>query len=240
MKNFWNKYTDMLGHTIFHPQFIMLSMTKVGVDIIKKLSNKNKTLLDIGCGRMPYRKTIETKLKKYVGLDYKPVAKLYKSDSIPDVYGDAHKLPYKDNVFDITIMLQSLEYFHDPMLAIKEAGRVLKKGGYIVVTSPFMYPLHDIPFDRFRFTDTQLCYFLEESKFSIKKIETQGGFFDFFIQTFLIFWFKSAKKNIFLLLFTPILVVPLNILDLILKPLQRFFYASRDFPLNYLVVARKI
>ncbi len=239
MKNFWNKYTDALGHTIFHPQFIMLGMTKSGIDIIKKLSNKNKTLLDIGCGRMPYRKLIEPKLKKYVGLDYKPVAKLYKSELQPDFYGDAHKLPFKTGAFDIAAMLQSIEYFADPGLAIKEAGRVLKKSGYLVITSPFMYPLHDIPFDRYRLTETQLRDFLKASAFQIVKIDAQGGFFDFAIQTFLVFCFKSAQKNLIVLMLALILVAPLNITALILRPFNKYFYAGRDFPLNYLVVAKR-
>ena len=55
MKNLWESFTDKYESTIIHPQFIVLTLIR---DEMKKQKKyiKNKTLIDIGCGRMPYKK----------------------------------------------------------------------------------------------------------------------------------------------------------------------------------------
>jgi SAM-dependent methyltransferase len=219
MKKYWEIFTDKFGGTILHPQFIMLFFIKENINEVIKLS-KNKNLIDIGCGNMPYRKKIEPQVKKYVG------------------------------EFDITIMLEVLEYLEKPEKTFLEIQRILKRQGILVLSTPFLYPLHDIPFDRNRFSKTQIKTFLNNSGFKIKKIKTNGGFAAFWLLSLNVFLMKrimdilNSQKTFYsllylicLLLITPEIIILTNILFLLTKTLTPKF--PNYFPLDYLAVAVK-
>jgi ubiquinone/menaquinone biosynthesis C-methylase UbiE len=57
---------------------------------------------------------------------------------LPDtwVLAEACHLPFRDEVFDTVIMGEILEHLPYPELAVKEAKRVVKRGGNILVTTP--------------------------------------------------------------------------------------------------------
>src|ERR1035437_2285963 len=70
----------------------------------------------------------------------------------PDVVGDIRNLPFKDNSFSVIICTEVLEHVPEPEKAINELYRVLTKSGKLVLTTRFVYPLHDIPHDYYRYT----------------------------------------------------------------------------------------
>lgn len=72
------------------------------------------------------------------------------------VVADGHHLPFVDDVFDGVYMLAVLEHVQNPFAVTQEVARVLKAGGFVLVASPFMYPVHSSPSDYFRFTDEGL------------------------------------------------------------------------------------
>lgn len=77
-----------------------------------------------------------------------------------DVLADAHKLPFGDNAFDCVIAIEVFEHLSSPDVAIREIHRVLKFGGHILITVPFLFRVHGDPFDFQRFTAEglkQLC-----------------------------------------------------------------------------------
>lgn len=69
-----------------------------------------------------------------------------------DIVADVHSLPLKDNAFDILILSEVLEHLHSPEKAISEGRRIIKTGGIVIVTVPFIFPIHEAPNDFFRFT----------------------------------------------------------------------------------------
>src|SRR5260221_3893070 len=165
MKRQWERFTDLFGETVFHPQFIILSLRRGAIEKIKKVS-KNKELIDLGCGRMPYRKELEPGLKKYIGIDHPGISHLYYSTRRPDILADiTKKIPVKNGSFDTAIMLEVLEYLETPLKTFDEVNRILKRNGFLILTSPFLYPLHDVPYDRNRFTNTQISDFLMKTGF---------------------------------------------------------------------------
>jgi SAM-dependent methyltransferase len=70
----------------------------------------------------------------------------------PDTVGDIHALPFDDNSQEVVVCTEVLEHCHTPQKAIDELRRVLKPGGKLILTTRFVYPLHDVPHDYFRFT----------------------------------------------------------------------------------------
>lgn len=62
-------------------------------------------------------------------------------------------LPFADASFDCIVSDMVLEHVEgDPRLAVKESCRLLKAGGYLILTTNFLYPGHGSPYDYWRFT----------------------------------------------------------------------------------------
>ena len=65
----------------------------------------------------------------------------FKAENLTLIHGDIFNMPFEPDAFDIVISLGVLEHFEDPVLqqkAIYEHIRVLKKGGYFLVTVPYL------------------------------------------------------------------------------------------------------
>lgn len=72
----------------------------------------------------------------------------------PDILAYAEAIPVDNNSYDIAIMGEVLEHVPDPRLLMKEAYRILKPGGKLIATIPFMIPVHADPHDFGRYTGT--------------------------------------------------------------------------------------
>jgi SAM-dependent methyltransferase len=62
-----------------------------------------------------------------------------------DVVGDAHHLPFRDDVFDRVFAFNVFEHLRDPKTAAGEILRVLKPGGSVAIHTAFLQPLHEEP-----------------------------------------------------------------------------------------------
>jgi len=60
----------------------------------------------------------------------------------PDIVGDITKAPFWFRKFDIVICSQTLEHIFEYQKAFKELKRITRKGGYIIVDSPWEYYYH--------------------------------------------------------------------------------------------------
>ena len=69
-----------------------------------------------------------------------------------DIIGDIHKMPMHDNSVDGIIVTGVIEHIENPVLAVSELHRVLKKGGVIYASIPFMQGYHPDPTDYQRYT----------------------------------------------------------------------------------------
>lgn len=98
---------------------------------------KDKKILSIGCGIGLDIWYLTDKNEVY-GIDIsEKAAKIARRHGIKARVGDCQKrLPYKDKFFDIVILKDILEHLVDPLSTLKEARKVLKNGGYIVVDLP--------------------------------------------------------------------------------------------------------
>jgi predicted SAM-dependent methyltransferase/predicted RNA-binding Zn-ribbon protein involved in translation (DUF1610 family) len=62
-----------------------------------------------------------------------------------DVVGDAHELPFKNNVFEAVVAFNVFEHLREPTRAAAEILRVLKPGGKVMIHTAFLQPLHEEP-----------------------------------------------------------------------------------------------
>lgn len=131
--------------------------------------------LDIGCGVMPYRDIIRTaapRLTRYLGLDLEGSA-IYRAEV--DLRWDGRKIPLADASVDSAMLTEVLEHCPEPWVVLKEARRVLKPGGVLFFTVPYIWPLHDAPWDFFRYTPFALEKLLAEAGFADVKLQALGG-----------------------------------------------------------------
>lgn len=61
-----------------------------------------------------------------------------------DCTGDLLALPFHTDAFDGIVLTEVLEHCTDPKAAMAEVFRVLKPGGLLLVTSPYIWPEHGI------------------------------------------------------------------------------------------------
>lgn len=94
----------------------------------------------------------------------------------PDVQGDAERLPFADGTFDAVICAELLEHVFDPRQVVREIRRVLRPGGRVLITVPFLVPIHGDPGDFGRYTDAFWIRVLALLGFERVSIETQGFF----------------------------------------------------------------
>lgn len=135
-----------VARTPLHPQWL-LGRRRLPVGLV----GFSGRLLDVGAGD----RWIKAKLPAsagYVALDFPATGRnLYAAT--PQVFADAAALPFTDASFDGVVCLEVLEHVADPAAVIREIARVLKPGATAWLSMPFLYPVHDAPFDFQRFTE---------------------------------------------------------------------------------------
>jgi SAM-dependent methyltransferase len=133
-------------------------------------------LLDIGCGKMPYKKYIleNSKVTSYIGLDIESALE-YDSAIKSDFTWDSKIMPFENDSFDCAFGTEVLEHCPEPEIVLKEAFRVLKPEGVFFFTVPFLWNLHEVPHDEYRYTPFSLTRHLKNSGFNKVEIKATGG-----------------------------------------------------------------
>ena len=76
------------------------------------------------------------------------------------IIGDTQALGIADATFDVVLCTEVLEHLPEPQQAVDEMFRVLKPGGQLLLTTRFLFPIHDAPHDYFRYTKYGLRHLL--------------------------------------------------------------------------------
>ena len=100
-----------------------------------------------------------------------------------DIISDIVSIPQPDESYDAILCTEVLEHIPAPELALVEFSRLLRDGGYLVLSAPFCSLTHFAPyhyatgFNRYFYE-----YHLEKNGFQIIEIETNGSYFDYIAQ----------------------------------------------------------
>jgi len=195
MKNFIEKekFQPRFLSIFYHPFFF------VRREIFSFLeSNSNflsGKLLDFGCGSKPYEKLFKNS-NNYVGVEVSGNKENLKSD----IYYTGIALPFADNTFDSILCTEVLEHVEQLDDVMIELYRVLKPGGRMIVTSPFICIEHEMPYDFRRFTTNGLINLMKKNNFKILKSQKFLNNFHVIFQTLNFYVYKVflKKKNKYL------------------------------------------
>lgn len=91
----------------------------------------------------------------------------------PDIAADVERLPLREACADTVVSLEVLEYTAGPALALAEMHRILRPGGRLLVSVPFVHRI-DAASDRWRFSEQALREMLERAGFEVLAIKAQG------------------------------------------------------------------
>jgi len=180
-------------------------------------------ILDIGCGRQPYRSWVKT-TGKYIGLD------IDQANNILDVVSTSVVLPFEADSFDTVLCFEVLEHVPQPFSTFAEITRVLKPGGILLLTTPQSWRLHEAPYDFFRYTRFGLQHLAEYHGLVVETIMPHGGVWSNVAQTGLNAWPHYQLGR----LLTPAIFFA----NLVFSVLDTIWKDTRD-PLGHLLVAHK-
>ena len=116
-------------------------ITRHHLKIFLEKYKTDATVLDVGSGGSSYHTLFPNRLT----VDIDPGRQ-------PDIVADAHQLPFPDGSFERVLCTEMLEHVLHPQVVADELLRVLKPGGLLILTTRFVFPLHDVPHDYWRFT----------------------------------------------------------------------------------------
>ncbi len=230
---------DALARTRTTPwsvwKFNWLANHKIIAAVKRASRHAHGQLLDVGCGAKPFAGAFEGKVSAYMGVDLR--SSRYLGASRPEAFARAEALPFRDGSFDTVLGLSMTTYFEEPLLPILEAHRVLRPGGTLLLEFTQMAPLHDEPYDFFRFTRYGAASLLERAGFEPLEFIPIGGIWARVGLSMIAGLNRMNRGPLRILTELPVRVLYV-VLQLLFDLLDRLFSDPRE-PLSHLVVARR-
>jgi SAM-dependent methyltransferase len=129
-------------------------------------------VLDFGCGERPFELYFSRFEAQTVACDLQQ-----NRFGTVDVVLDRQTsvLPFETGFFDVICLFDVLEHVEDDLALLVELRRILKNGGLLLLSVPFMYRFHEIPHDYRRYTPTGLQYVLTRCGFDVLEIKPMGS-----------------------------------------------------------------
>jgi len=191
-------------------------------------------ILDVGCGSKPYAGLFSA--DDYVGLEIDTPES--RANKRADYFYDGKVFPFPDQGFDAVVCNQVLEHVFTPDLFLGEVSRVLKPGGRLLLTVPFVWDEHEQPWDYARYTSFGLKSLLETNGLEVVE--------QYKLNADIRVLFQLVNAYLFKVLWTryPVLnllacVAIMSLFNILGALLYRLLPASPDLYLDQVVLARK-
>ncbi len=190
-------YPKYFGSESYYKNGLLLECIEHFKDLMKG------NILDLGCGNKPYSGIYNEVCNSSTGCDV-PFS-LHKDSTVEvQCYAEDIDKHFEPGFFDCILCTEVLEHTVNDRKVISNINLILKNKGYLIISAPFTYVLHEAPHDYRRYTMYGLKSILEDNSFEVKSILSMGatyssGFFIFYYSLIKIFFFalkKAGLKNI--------------------------------------------
>jgi SAM-dependent methyltransferase len=212
-----------------------LARKELGREMARFAPLMHGRLLDVGCGSKPYQELFSF-ATSYVGLEFdSPSNRVYKR---ADYFYDGNTFPFDAMSYDGVICNQVLEHVFNPDQFLREIARVLKSGGNLLLTVPFVWDEHEQPWDYARYSSFGLRSLLERNGFVLVEQRKTNADARVLFQLINAYLYKvthtsSAKVN---LVVCAMIMAPFTLLGILLG---KILPANPDLYLDQVVLARK-
>ena len=204
-------------------------------DAVSGMASKlDGKLLDVGCGKKPYQRLFD--VDSYTGLDID--SEVTRKHNIADHFYDGHSFPFQDAEYDSILCNQVLEHVFSPDEFLGEINRVLKPGGRLLLTVPFVWDEHEQPYDYARYSSFGLRALLEKNGFKIIKHQKIGANASIIFQLINAYLYKITISfpEIFRVLMIISIMAFFNLSGILFA---RLLPENPDFYLDHVVLAEK-
>ncbi len=218
---------ERLQPSLTNPNWLVLRKRReLFLDWLKIIPSGSLSVLDVGGRIQPYRALLGGRCSRYVAVDVN-------RSPLVNVVGQAERLPFGAETFDLAFCTQVLEYVPDPQVVLDEIHRTLKKGGFLLLSAPAVFP-QDSETEYWRFLPCALKRLL--SGFSRIDLAPEGNSLIGCIRTTNVCLVSLARPAALSSLLRFSVVPLLNLLGALVQPLT-----SNDnrFSANFSVLARK-
>lgn len=130
-------------------------------------------VLDLGCGKAPLYILYRTRSKSITCVDWgSSPHDISHADMLCDLN---NPIPLPDASFDTIILSDVLEHIYHPKELLAEIRRMLRPDGRLIMNVPFLYWLHEQPYDYYRYTRFALEKMASDSDLDIIELKEIGG-----------------------------------------------------------------
>jgi SAM-dependent methyltransferase len=156
------------------------------------------SLLDIGCGPVPYYGMYSKQVSEAICVDYPgSIHGLSLLDHQIDL-NLTTKLPFPDARFDSVLATDMIAHIQQPYVFMAETARILKPGGKAIITSTFINWMGEFPFEYGHPSGPGLRKMAEASGLEVVCLESYGGHADVFMDTVNKFFPSGFGNRLFL------------------------------------------
>jgi len=239
----FNYVKKQLRKESFLPSYLSIVVSPVYIirrGLLKSISQISESLkgniLDFGCGSKPYE-SLFINATSYIGVDIEASGHNHK-DSKVDFYWDGKTLPFISNNFDGVVCFEVFEHIFNVVEVLAEINRVLKPKGSLIISIPFAWDEHEIPFDFARYTSFGITHVLNRNGFDVVSLKKTTTYFLAVAQMLIAYLYQYAlPQGRFLGMIAQILIIfPLTVLSLIANSMLPKNYG---YFCNCVVLARK-
>jgi len=124
-----------------NPSFVWRAGQDRRLNLIRRYVNlDNARVLDIGCGIGTYVKKLRDLSERAYGIDIDP-ARVRQGGTGSLAVAVSERLPFASGSLDMVLLNEVIEHVRDDRETLREACRVLKPGGHVVIYAPNrLYP----------------------------------------------------------------------------------------------------
>ncbi|MEN9639067.1 MAG: hypothetical protein RLZZ262_935 [Bacteroidota bacterium] len=186
------------------------------------------SLLDVGCGKLPYHAFCSDFVDSYHGIDHPSTTQDQRlMDEAVDLNGPWHLA----QTYDSILCSDVLAHIQDPFLLFECMSNQLKPGGHLVLTTPFNYWMSAPQHEYFHPTSNALRILCERNQMEVVEIQSYGGYADIQLDMLNKRWSAGWKFRIFKVFKTLFIKTP-------------FYHRwnakyAFNWSLGYILVARK-